>query len=327
MKFTPTKGTVTVTVNYSPTTINGGSLKDLYSSEGLCSVLHLSDRNESEKYNLVGLIIIGFQDTGVGIDKENQAKLFHEIIQFSPNALQGGGGSGLGLWITKSIVERHHGSVGMHSEGVGFGSMFFFQLPVYSTVKKTTTSSTLADTPISPILMKNLSIDLEIPCEGEKYKRFQELDHVSHLFMGLKILIVDDAMMIRKLMTKLLSSKGSLCYCAEDGLHAVKMVKSNLVGDVNQIFDLILMDFMMPIMNGPQATVEIRSLGFKGLIFGLTGNMMPTDVEYFLRSGASEVLPKPLSVESLENYLASHLPSNLKKSSRDGNCLSYCSSI
>ena len=68
-------------------------------------------------------------DSGPGISEANQKKLFNEIVQFNPGELQGGGGSGLGLWISKRIVDMHDGTIGIDSAGEGFGSTFFVELP------------------------------------------------------------------------------------------------------------------------------------------------------------------------------------------------------
>jgi two-component system, NarL family, capsular synthesis sensor histidine kinase RcsC len=63
-------------------------------------------------------------------------------------------------------------------------------------------------------------------------------------------------------------------------------------------YDAVLMDFIMPNMNGPTATEEIRSLGYTAPIFGVTGNGLATDIEYFKNSGVDTVLLKPLSIVS-----------------------------
>ena len=57
------------------------------------------------------------RDTGAGISKENQRRLFTEIVQFNPEILQAGGGSGLGLWISKGIVDLHDGTIRVYSAG------------------------------------------------------------------------------------------------------------------------------------------------------------------------------------------------------------------
>ena len=67
-------------------------------------------------------------DTGAGISSSNQQKLFREIVQFNPEVLQAGGGSGLGLWITSSIVDLHGGTISVYSDGLGRGSTFTVEI-------------------------------------------------------------------------------------------------------------------------------------------------------------------------------------------------------
>ena len=76
------------------------------------------------------------------------------------------------------------------------------------------------------------------------------------------------------------------------------------MGQSGNVPDIILMDFIMPHMDGPTATREIRSLGYKGLIIGVTGNALPADTESFLTHGANRVLVKPLRVEVLDKTIA-----------------------
>ena len=80
-------------------------------------------------------------DQGPGISSENQDLLFQNIIQFDPNALQGGGGSGLGLYISKGIVDLHGGSIGVFSEGEGKGSVFWIDIPIYRSFHPAISSS------------------------------------------------------------------------------------------------------------------------------------------------------------------------------------------
>ena len=75
-------------------------------------------------YKNAGSITIKVKDTGAGMTKENLAQLFQEGVQFNANKLQGGGGSGLGLWISKGIVDLHRGLIYATSEGIGLGSTF-----------------------------------------------------------------------------------------------------------------------------------------------------------------------------------------------------------
>jgi signal transduction histidine kinase/CheY-like chemotaxis protein len=108
LKFTSSQGTVTVL------------LKLLQESE---SKLILSPGSRA--------ISITITDTGAGISAENQSKLFGPYVQFNPGKLQQGKGSGLGLWISKSIVEMHCGIIWAFSDGEGKGSVFGVELPAF----------------------------------------------------------------------------------------------------------------------------------------------------------------------------------------------------
>jgi signal transduction histidine kinase len=77
-----------------------------------------------------GKLVIVVTDTGAGISVENQKRLFNEVIQFNPEKLQAGGGSGLGLWITSGIMNLHEGKVFVFSDGEGKGSSFTIEIPM-----------------------------------------------------------------------------------------------------------------------------------------------------------------------------------------------------
>ena len=74
--------------------------------------------------------MVEVKDSGTGLSAENQLQLFDNVVQFHANAQQGGGGSGLGLWISKKILDLHGGEIGVCSLGEGLGSMFYFSIPL-----------------------------------------------------------------------------------------------------------------------------------------------------------------------------------------------------
>jgi CheY-like chemotaxis protein len=113
------------------------------------------------------------------------------------------------------------------------------------------------------------------------------------------LLLVDDAATNRKMLRKLLELRNHNCEEAEDGLVGVSMVKAAGL----DYYDAILMDFVMPNMNGPAATQAIRALGYTGLIIGVTGNALTEDKSTFLQAGATEVLLKPLKMKTLQKYI------------------------
>jgi CheY-like chemotaxis protein len=80
---------------------------------------------------LIGCLLLEVKDNGVGIAAENIPRVFEQFSQFDKNKLQGGGGSGLGLWISQRIMLLHGGSILFTSEGLGKGTSFYLHLPVY----------------------------------------------------------------------------------------------------------------------------------------------------------------------------------------------------
>jgi len=114
IKFTPAKKSVKVGISY----------RRLPATNAVTMIRAQAD--------VVGYVRVEVTDTGVGIAAENQGKLFGEFSQFNRNELQGGEGSGLGLWISRRIIDLHQGTMGFLSEGEGCGSTFFFELPLFS---------------------------------------------------------------------------------------------------------------------------------------------------------------------------------------------------
>lgn len=163
-----------------------------------------------------GFIRLEVVDSGVGLTKENQARLFNEIIQFNAAAQQRGGGSGLGLWLAKSLVKINGGCIGVHSDGPGMGSTFFVEFPVFDTITQT-------------------AVKLHL-------KSSYEIDFDETLFG--RVLLVDDSTLSRKMVARLLRSNFKDVVEANDGLEAINMY--NLSVATNNPFEVILMDNQMP---------------------------------------------------------------------------------
>eukprot|EP01036_Dinobryon_divergens_P034723 gene34723-biopygen27455 len=114
MKFTPTDGAVSVAI--SCVQLSAGNSIDCRDKFGP---------------DAVGFFRVAVTDSGAGLSEEEQNRIFGEFTQFNKNELQSGGGSGLGLWISRQIVQMHKGIMGVTSAGRGHGSTFFFELPVF----------------------------------------------------------------------------------------------------------------------------------------------------------------------------------------------------
>ena len=131
--------------------------------------------------------------------------------------------------------------------------------------------------------------------------RHRELSIQSNLMKLNNVLIVDDSVINRKMMSRWISKNTIVVDEAENGKMAVDLVKLSF--EKNTPYHLILMDYSMPIMDGPTATKLIRDMKFNGLILGVTGNALPCDIQNFIAKGANHVLTKPVDMLLFDQYL------------------------
>jgi PAS domain S-box-containing protein len=194
-------------------------------------------------------------DTGIGIAAENQEKIFESFIQAEDSIEQKYGGTGLGLPISKRIVEKMGGTLEVVS-AVNQGSSFYFE------------------------------IDIEIDQTSEKY-----LDPVHEYQIereGLNVLLVEDNEINIFMAQTILEELTCTVSIARNGLEAVEKVSQH-------DFDIVLMDMRMPEMNGIQATKIIREkLLITSLpIIALTANALKDDKEKCLNAGMDDFMSKP----------------------------------
>ena len=283
---------------------------------------------------------IDVKDEGAGITAENLRLLFASIIQFNSEELRNGGGSGIGLFVSKGIMDLHGGIIGATSAGVGKGTTFFIEIPITNSGSLPAheggsqggTESFISmsfmsgmksggsgdqgsfecglTTPSDTGRMQGLNTVASTPkfsAAGDKPASFHEVaeDGVTpvpkKVDMFLRVLLVDDSTLARKMIARYLKSV-KICVepaQAEDGAVAVDIITKSPGGEP---FEVILMDFIMPNMDGPTATRIIRGMGFQGVIIGLTGQMQTEDKQCFLDAGADVVLPKPVDVKLLEHH-------------------------
>ena len=187
-------------------------------------------------------VVIQVIDSGVGMTKEQLSRIFNDIVQFNANALQGGGGSGIGLWVSKKIVDVHGGTVAAASEGPGKGCVFEIDLPM--TRKHARSVDKIhpeTDSLIRKASTKNIVTRMikSQPEEGKSVNYRPGID--LPLFSDMRVLVVDDSRVNRRFMTKLISPTTDDFEEAEDGLVCIQKVEDSLK-DENSPFDLILMD-------------------------------------------------------------------------------------
>jgi len=271
IKFTPNEGSITIKSTW------------IVASVGESSNVNLQD-GQTEDLDQSGWIQIEVTDTGPGMTEEQLATVFESGVQFNANKNQKGGGSGLGLFIAKGIVDQHNGTLIVTSDGLGKGSSFVCKLPVFCKPKLQK--------------MDNVSLSVRDESISERVCSTWLDDHndAEHCY---RILVVDDAPMNRKLLTRLLIKRGHHVDMAEDGLQAYEMVVAQM--KEGKRYDTILMDYQMPVMDGPTATHRIRAEGCDSFIVGITGNVLPQDIDHFKMCGADGVLGKPFQVEELES--------------------------
>lgn len=212
------------------------------------------------------------QDSGIGISKENQAKLFKSFSQADESTTRKFGGTGLGLAISKNLVQLMNGTIGIISDE-GKGAVFHFD-------------AEFGKAPVNS------------PSEHPK-KPDSKISAAK-----LKILLAEDNIINQKVAKLNLEKMGHSVSVAVDGLKAVELFK-------NEEFDTILMDIQMPEMDGVQATVVIREWeqinksGSRTPIIAMTANTLQSDKELFLAAGMDDYLGKPFTQYELSHVLES----------------------
>jgi signal transduction histidine kinase/ActR/RegA family two-component response regulator len=326
LKFSPPGGTVTVVASFVP---DGPAAHiadpaerkkpiDLEAGEG-----GLDSAVKASVGATPGRLRVVVTDSGAGISPENQKKLFKDVVQFNPEKLQAGGGSGFGLFISKGIVDLHSGTISVYSAGEGQGCSFTIEIPMQRS-KRVGDSSPSNDVGISVSrditiarvsdkLASNVKESLE---DAEELEAFRPAEAVEKAAVEpapdttprtprtprYKILVVDDSKLNRKMLCKVLTEAGHSCEEAADGLRAVEKVTASQKEPIE--YDAILMDFMMPNLDGPGATRRIRDMGYKSAIFGVTGNGLQSDIDHFVSNGADKVFVKPFDVDGFHRTMA-----------------------
>lgn len=223
-------------------------------------------------------LLFDVRDTGIGISPEGIDRLFKDFSQVDNSASRAFGGTGLGLAICKRIVENLGGMIGVQSIP-GVGSRFWFEIPV----------SEIAVVP-EPVT----SPEPVLP-EASQADRPEDRPQLGPT-AGRLVLVVEDNAVNRQVATGMLERLGFDVQTANDGSIALRMVEE-------RAFDLILMDYQMPVMNGIDATRAIRALGLKVPIVGLTANAFVEDREACIGAGMDDFIAKPVTRDKLVTVL------------------------
>ncbi|MBQ0014182.1 MAG: response regulator [Oscillospiraceae bacterium] len=230
----------------------------------------LSSDKERARYRFV------ISDTGIGMTEEFLDHVFDSFERDKNEALAGIQGTGLGMSITKRLVDIMHGNIEVEST-LGEGSTFTVDLE-----------------------FKKYEGDFEalVTAEAE-----QEQEATEITLDGKRILLVDDNELNREIASEILAETGAVIEEAEDGVEAFDKVRESEPG----YYDIVLMDVQMPRMNGYESTKAIRALENEALanipIIAMTANAFDEDREDALEAGMNEHIAKPIDVVKLFDCL------------------------
>ena len=218
-------------------------------------------------YNQDGMTMIEFicQDTGIGMSREFQKVIFEPFAQENAGSRSKYNGTGLGMPITKSLVEKMGGTIQFESEE-GVGTTFVIQIP------------------------------FKIDTETDRMEKEEKAVISLH---GLHILLVEDNELNMEIAEFIVTNEGAVVTKAKNGKEAVDYFEKSSVGT----YDAILMDVMMPVMDGLTASETIRNMNRADAktipIIAMTANAFTDDKMKAKEAGMNEHIAKPLNREVL----------------------------
>jgi len=219
-------------------------------------------------------ILFAVKDTGIGITPDQQTKLFKPFSQLDDGYSRSFGGTGLGLVISQELVTLMGAEIKIDSN-FGIGSCFSFELvlPVVPLVKLE------EDDASTEIIDTALPVPIEISSQ-------------------LRILVAEDDFLNQLVIGKVLDHFGVSYVLVNNGLEVLSQLEENN-------FDIILMDLHMPMMNGYEATLEIRNIAkFKAKpIIALTASVTDEAKQHCIEIGMNDFIEKPLTISKLHDKL------------------------
>ncbi len=238
------------------------------------------------------VLAVTISDTGIGIAQDKFEQIFQSFEQAEGSTAREYGGTGLGLAVTKQLVEIHGGKITVQSQ-IGIGSQFTFTLPISSEKVKS----------VPPIAVLRDSIISELPTLAP----IQKAVNFATGNQQFKILIVDDEPINRQVLINILSLYNYTITEASNGAEALATIENGLIPD------LILLDLMMPRMTGYEVCQKIRERfpAHELPIVILTAKNQTENIVEGFTSGANDYLAKPIQKQEMLARMKTHL--NLAK--------------
>lgn len=223
IKFSKPETTITVSTRFQPSFTCDASVSELGKFR---SPKNQTRSNSFDNLTPKGVLRVSVADQGCGIAEEHIKKLFQQYFQISPDILQSGKGSGIGLWLCKKIIELQDGVVGVSSDGVSQGSTFFFEFPCFD----------IGSDLFSPVnrLNKNKTNNFPSACASPQ-------NDVVDSGQKYNILIVDDSILVCKMVQKILDEISYSNRISTSGDKAIKIIKAEV-----DFYDIVLLDYSMP---------------------------------------------------------------------------------
>ena len=245
-----------------------------FTKDGGKITLDISSYPGADEKHIITRYVV--RDNGIGMSEEFQKKLFDPFSQEDDaNARTQYKGTGLGMAITKKYVDMMGGSIAVESKK-GVGSTFTVEIP------------------------------LELP---EQVIQSEQKQHLHRDLTGIHVLMAEDNDLNAELATIMLEDAGMTVTRASDGKEVVNLFKNHPRGT----YDLILMDIMMPNMDGHQAAKAIRTLGIERSdavtipIIALSANAFIDDIQESLDSGMNDHISKPINMEELIDTITKYI--------------------
>ena len=227
------------------------------------------------------ILMFSVKDTGHGMSKEQLDKLFDEYSRFNAEAHRSTEGTGLGMSITRNLLEMMNGEIFIESE-IGVGSTFTVHIP------QGKTGAGPIGKEIADNLQKFRSKDRS-QMRGAKIAR-------EHMPYG-SVLIVDDVETNIYVAKGLMTPYHMKIEAAMSGFEAIDKVKAG------EVYDIIFMDHMMPKLDGIETTRLIREHGYTNPVVALTANAVAGQAEVFLKNGFDDFISKPIDIRQLNMVL------------------------